>query len=262
MKKFFVACWLCSQSLFGLAYHAPWLTNFLEVRSDFSVEQLSLSNAHHQKLMPSHLYRHRTQGIFSLSASPYPDWEYDLALLSASPDTGKISLRAERQVLSDLQGDLCAFSLVGKGEVMHQKRARQPLFTETAGAGGEIGFGIGRHLWIAPWGYTQLFSYVKAGIGDYSSRWVAAEVGVQQGFLSRHFVRCHISYIKGLGTRNDDFRGIGSLHAALLSFQGAYVYRWNGGIETSIAYLVGCLQGKVGMRTQRFLLSLSIPLSL
>jgi hypothetical protein len=242
------------------AYEAvPWTKNFLEVRPVVSVEHHSITSRH--KWLPHHSPKQLYQGTAFISAAPYPDWETDIGVTGNSLKDGKLASRVEYQVLSDLKRSPLALTVVGNVCVSAPSRARKPVFFEMASSAGELGIGLGRHFFLRKNAYTQLFSYVLTGIGTHQARWVTGEVGVQQVFYSKHFLRLALCCTHTYGHHSGSFQGFGTVRSIIKSVSVSYAYRFANGIEGRLSYSrksfeKGCLRGAHAWQA-----SLSLPLS-
>ena len=238
----------------SLPYEAtPWTKSFLETRVAAAVERYATS---------SHRYGPHTQydGVLHLSSAPIVDWEFDAGIFGRSLLTRKFSVRAERQLLSDLTGNPIALTAVVNGSLCGHERSCRPVFFEMAKNGLEGGFGMGRHLAIQKNAYTQLFSYVLGGMGSSKARWFRAEVGLQQVFSRKHYVRLSCEWLRAIGTA-DRFHGIGTIRTSCPGAGVSYAYRFDSGIEARCSYLYHHLHHRRLREVSQVVCSFSLPLS-
>ena len=261
MNSFRIAIPLCC----GLAYlgaaqpyeATPWTKSFLETRVAASMERYSITT-HRARF--SHSPHTQYDGSLFLSSAPIVDWEFDIGVIGRSWPTRKFFVRAERQLLSDLSDSPVALTAVVDGSFCGYERSCRPVFFEMAKNGVEAGFGIGRHLIIQKTAYTQLFSYILGGAGSSRARWARAEVGIQQAFFRRHYIRLSYEWLKAFG-HAERFHGIGTIRTISQGASASYAYRFGNGIEARCSYLYrhlrhGGLRAASGVRV-----SLSLPLS-
>jgi hypothetical protein len=238
----------------SLPYEAtPWTKSFLETRVAASMERYSAS---------SHAHKPHTQydGALVLSSAPLVDWEFDAGIFGRSLPTRKLFIRAERQLLSDLAGNPIALTAVLDGSLCGHERSCRPVFFEMAKNGLEGGLGLGRHLAIRKNAYTQLFSYVLGGVGSSKGRWVRAEVGLQQVFFRKHYIRLSYEWLKSFGN-TDHFHGIGSIRTTCNSASMSYAFKFDSGIEACCSYVYHHLHHRGLRAASELRLSLSLPLS-
>ena len=230
----------------------------MDVRADGQLERLSVTTRHsHERCSPRCQY----DGCFVVSAAPIVDWEFDVGVQGRSLSTGKLVVRAERQLLSDLTGSRCALTAFAAGSISGRQRARHPVFFEMAQSGAEMGVGVGRHLIIRPRGYVQLFSYVSAGAGTHHAAWAQAEVGLQAVYQRRHTIRVSYMWTDALG-HGRIYRGVGTLHTHIDGYSANYTYRWLGGIEARLTYLFRHPHHGLIRTSTAAMASLSIPMAL
>lgn len=257
MQSLCIAVPLCcalSYVCASLPYEAtPWTKSFLETRLVASIERYS-AQSHNQK--PHTQY----DGALVLSSAPIVDWEFDAGIFGRSLPTRKLFARVERQLLSDLAGSPIALTAVLDGSLCGHQRSCRPVFFEMAKNGLEGGLGIGRHLVIQKNAYTQLFSYVLGGVGSSRARWVRSEVGLQQVFFRRHYIRLSYEWLKTFGNANH-FHGIGSIRTICNSASVSYAYRFDSGLEARCSYLYHHLHRRGLRAASEIVLSLSVPLS-
>lgn len=261
MRRFCVAISLCCGLTCleaSLPYEAtPWTKSFLETRVAASAERYSIST-HRSKF--SHSPHTQYDGSLFLSSAPIVDWEFDVGVNGHSWPTRKIFVRAERQLLSDLSDSPVALTAVVNGFACGHERSCRPVFFEMATNGLEAGFGIGRHLVIQKTAYTQLFSYILGGTGSSRARWTRVELGIQQVFARRHYIRLSYEWLKTFG-HNGRFHGIGTIRTVSHGASASYTYRFDNGLEVRCSYLYRHLH-RGGLRAASALrLSLSLPLS-
>jgi hypothetical protein len=236
----------------------PWTKSFLEARTVLQMEHLSLTTRRRHSHHTGHTHY---DGCLYASASPLEDWECDIGLQGASLSTGKIFVRVERQLLSDLANDGVAVTGVVNGFLSRHQRTRNPVFFEMAQNGGEVGCGLGRHLYIGKKDYIQIFSYLMAGAGSASARWLRAEVGLQGVWALRHTIRCSYLWTGAFG-HSGQYRGIGSMNTHVDSWSLSYAYRWDDGIEGRLSYIFRYVRSSFIRTSSAAQLSLSIPISL
>jgi len=238
MIKYFVFLAFFSTILIAASQDeaVPWTKSLLESRIEFSVERLNSKK---------HL------GRAVLSSAPFENWEFDLGLSGWSGKDIKADLRAEKQILSDLVGDSLALSGVAHLSKTTQHRALQPIYGEMSPTCGEIGVGLGRHLALGRHSYTQLFTYLTAGIGSHASPYGKAEIGLWRSFSHHQALRSSLSHVRTMG-RTRYTRTISAVSVM-------YVYHFSDGIEGKILAAYRLING-----SKRDLLigfGVSLPLS-
>lgn len=237
----------------------PWTKSFLETRVAASVERYSLRLRDDRW---DHRSKNQIDGTLTATSSPLQDWEVDLGIQGKSLPTGKLFVRAERQILSDLEHEALALTLVADASVSGHQRCRQPVFFEMAKNVAECGIGIGRHLIVEKEAYTQLFAYLLGGVGSSRARYVNGELGIQQVFLNRHYFRISYGYMKTFGRKDKPFRGIATLKTDVNTISCSYAYRWYNGIEARVS-LVNRMLTKCSLRSSTMVqVCFSVPISL
>ena len=224
----------------------------------FLIERLSVTPRH--KGLPAHSPSHCLQATLLASGSPYPEWESDIFLSGNSIETAKIGARVERQLLSDLTGSPVALTCLALVSTTRRERAMKPVFFEMAPSAAECGVGLGRHIVLKQHAYTQLFAYLVGGIGTHQARWVSGEVGIQQVFFSRHFLRGALGIIETYGHARG-FRGIGTIRTTVRTLSASYAYRLSNGVEVRLSSIWRMVTRGPVVRAQSCQLSLSFPLS-
>ena len=158
-----------------------------------------------------------------LSTSPHPDWQVDAAAAAGSISAGKIAVRAERLVFSDLKDAPFALSLYFQAEKSQKKRAKNPSFFEMTQEAGEVGIGFGKHIYVAEQDYTQLYSYLSGGVGR-RARWGQVEAGLYHSFQAHQAVRCSFSHLISF-PHHHIFSGFGTIHTSINAVSLQYIYR-------------------------------------
>jgi hypothetical protein len=237
----------------------PWTKSYLETRTVASVERYSASYRGNRF---SHTPKNRVQGTLFATSAPLQDWEFDLGIQGRSFPTGKIFIRAEHQIASDLEQDPLAVTIVVDGSTSGSQRARHPVYFEMAQHVGQIGLGFGRHLVNQKNAYTQVFGYLFGGLGSSRARFASAEIGVQQVFYKQHFLRLSFSHMKTFGQNHAKFRGIATIRTCVNTIACSYAYRFYSGIEIRLTYLRRMLT-RSGIRSSTtYQLSVSLPIAL
>jgi hypothetical protein len=236
----------------------PWTKSFLETRVAASIDRYGMATHGHTYAPSPHT---QYDGSVLLTSAPMVDWEFDVGVFGRSWQTRKFFGRAERQLLSDLTGSPVALTAVVQGSTSGHERSCRPVFFEMAKNSVEAGFGIGRHLIIRKTAYTQLFSYILGGTGSARARWARAEVGLQQVFSRRHYIRISYEWLTSFG-HAERFQGIGTIRTFVNGVGLSYAYRFDDGLEARCSYVYrhmhrGGLQAASGLR-----ISLSLPFSL
>ena len=235
----------------------PWTKSFLETKAGAAVERYSLATHGRRYARTPHT---QYDGVLFASSAPVADWEFDTALFGRSWPTGKFFVRAERQILSDLERDPVALTAVVDGFLCGHERSYRPVFFEMAKDGCEVGLGIGRHAFIQKSMYTQVFSYVFGGMGTSRARWARAEVGVQQVFSRRHTIRLSYEWLKTFG-HSESFHGMGTLRALCHDVAFSYGYRFDNGFQVRCSYAKRLIH-RWGLRSSsQVRVSLAIPVS-
>ena len=243
----------------SLPYEAtPWTGSYLETKVAASVERYSLSTHKGRYGRSPHT---QYDGAIFVSSAPVIDWEIDAALFGRSLPTRKVFIRAERQLLSDIERSPVALTAVVNGSLSAHERSRRPVFFEMAKNTAEAGFGVGRHLFIRKSTYTQLFSYVLGGVGSSRARWFRAEVGLRQVVFHRHIVRFSYEWLKTYGHERR-FRGMGTIRALCHSVNVSYSYCFNNGLEAQCSYVRHLIHSKGLLGASQVRFSVSLPISL
>ena len=236
----------------------PWTKSFLETKIGTSAERYSLSTNGHRYARSFHT---QYDGSFFVSSAPIVDWEFDAAVFGRSLPTRKLFIRAETQLLSDLERSPVAVTAVVDISHSGHERSRQPIFFEMAKSGAEAGLGVGKHLLIKKAAYTQLFSYLIGGAGMSGARWTRVEMGLQQVFFSRHTIRLSYEWLKTFGHR-EQFFGMGTIRTLCHNINALYSYKFSNGLEARCSF-ARCLIHRRGLESSSQLqLSLSFPFSL
>ena len=235
----------------------PWTKSYLETRIVAQMERLSLATRGKSMAQASH---HQIEGAIYGSSAPIEDWEFDAAVYGRSLPTSKFFVRAEKQLLSDLGSDPVALTVVADGSISGAQRSRSPVFFEMAKNSAEVGLGIGRHLLIRKGAYVQLFSYLMAGVGSSNARWASAEVGLQEVFSVRHYLRFSYSMMRAFG-HSKRFAGIGTLNTTVDGVACSYAYRCDNGIEGRLSCLFRTVKRGPIRASAVWLLSVSLPIS-
>lgn len=243
---------LCCASLYSGDQAIPWTPAYLTVRSGFAFDQMS-ANVHTSP---------RYQGRFSISAAPVVDWWVGAAAMASSCTTPKISLRAEKQLLCDLTGDF--FSATGfiAGSVTTLERAKKPVYFEMASKTIEGGLGIGRHIANTQKSYTQLFSYLTAGVGSHFSRYASVEIGLNHVYAKKHTFLATLECLKTFPTFHHRFEGIATQQSSALSLGGWYQYRFDSGVEVSLGGIKRFVHSKRLSSATVLQLQITLPIAL
>ena len=255
-----VAVLCCATAFVGASLPdeaTPWTKSFLETKAGAAVERYRLA-AHGRRYRRSP--RTQYDGTLFFSLAPVIDWEFDAALFGRSWPTGKLLVRAERQLLSDLERDPVALTAVLDGFVCGHERSFQPVFFEMARDGCEAGLGVGKHVFIRKSMYTQLFSYFLGGMGTSQARWTRAEVGIQQVLFRRHTIRFSYEWLKTFG-RGGSFRGMGTIRALCHDVSISYAYRFENGLEAKASYAKRLIHQRGLQSSSLVRVSVSMPLS-
>lgn len=237
----------------------PWTKSFLETRVSGSFDHYTISV---QGDRFQHVARHKSEGGVYATGSFYPDWEFDIGIQGKSFSTRKFFARAEKQLYSDLEGDLIAATALLQASTCGFERCHSPVFFEMARNCAEGGIGLGRHLVIQKKAYTQVFGYLIGGFGSARARYGRAEVGFQQVFSLQHFIRIAFCHLKTFGDDRHSFRGIGTLRTNVNTCEVSYAYRWDSGIETRLTYIRRMFSKSSLRRASAYLVSVSTPMSL
>jgi hypothetical protein len=206
--------------------------------------------------------RHALQGTFFASSAPSQDWEVDLGVQGRTLSTSKVFVRAERQLFSDLAHDPVAVTVFVDGSMSGHDRCSSPVYFEMAKNVVESGVGLGRHLIIRKNAYTQVFAYFLGGVGSRRACYASGEVGMQQVFFQRHYLRASFLHMKTFGSRHGSFHGIGTLKTDVNTIALSYAYRWYSGIEVRLTYIRRMLT-RSGIRSSTTCQAgISVPISL
>ena len=235
----------------------PWTKSFLETKAGVAVERYGLATHGKRYARSSHT---QYDGVLCISSAPVMDWEFDAALFGRSWPTGKFFVRAERQLLSDLEKDPVALTAVVNGFVCGHERSCRPVFFEMARDGCEAGLGVGRHALIRKSMYTQVFSYVFGGMGTSRARWARAEVGVQQVFSQRHTFRLSYEWLKTFG-HNGSFQGMGTIRSLCHDITVSYGYRFENGLEAQCSYAKRLIHRRGLQSSSLIRFSVAVPVS-
>jgi hypothetical protein len=230
MKNSIYVCFVCFFSSFLFAdlqdRSTPWTPSYLTARSDCAVDHFSAHTKHSR-----HEF-HKYQGRYGITAAPFVDWGMNAELMASSVRTPKLSCRVEKQMLCDLTGDALSVTSVCSGSVTTLERAKNPAFFEMAAKTLEAGVGLGWHISIEKSYYTQLFSYLKAGLGSRGARFATAEVGIKYVYGRRHHILSSIEYLHTCPRSHQDLAaGIATRKARAVSFGVWYMYHFDNGME-------------------------------
>ena len=117
---------------------------------------------------------------------------------------------------------------------------------------GEIGVGLGRHLAFGRHSYTQLFSYITAGIGSHAAPYGKAEIGLWRSFSHHHALRSSLYHVHTMG-KTRYTRTVSALSVM-------YVYHFSDGVEGKVLAAYRLINGSKKDLLIRF--GISLPLSL
>ena len=180
MKRILEAFWyiflLSSLHLYAdISYtYRPWTRSFLESKLLLSAERTSTSSRDGSL----------TQGELFLSTAPFPDWQLDLGVAGNALSTGKVALRVEKSIFSDLLGKPYALSSFIGCSAARERRVNNPLFFEMDQHAVESGLSFGKHLFIQKDSYIQAFSNILSGVGS-RGFWAQGDAGLYYSFLAK-----------------------------------------------------------------------------
>lgn len=236
----------------------PWTKSFLETRVAASVQRYAINREAQRRESLSHC---QVDGMLMASTSPWQDWEVDLGIQGRSLPTGKLSVRVERQLCSDLEHAPCAVMAVLDGSISGRSRSRSPVYFEIAKNVVDIGIGLGRHLVNEKDIYTQAFLFVFGGIGSSNARFASGEVGLHHVINRRHAIRVSYQYLQSMGRSHEPFRGIGTLQTSFSTMAVSYAYRFASGIESRISVAYRMSPWHLLRRSTMLQASVSIPIA-
>ncbi len=259
MKRFVQICSFCclTSTLFADLQNqsSPWTPSYLTATSNFAIDRFSARTKHTTKTTP------RYQGRYSMTMAPFIDWGMDVSLMASSIKTPKLSLRAERQILCDLTGDAVSLTGVCNGSIAALDRAKKPIFFEMSAKTLEVGIGVGRHIVNEKSYYTQLFSYLKSGVGSKGARFSSAEIGINHVYDARHHIMASMEYLRTYPRDHRQFAGIATQKTSVVSFGIWYKYRFDSGVEASGGYIKRNVHSKFLSAAATIQVQLSLPLA-
>jgi hypothetical protein len=100
-----------------------------------------------------------------------------------------------------------------------------------------------------------------AGAGASRARWVSGEIGVQEVFSRRHFLRCSVGEIKTYG-HSHHYRGVGTMSAHINTVSLGYAYRRDDGIEGALSYTYRHFEDRFIRAQSMLLVRVSVPIGL
>ncbi len=237
----------------------PWTKSFLETRAAASLQRYSI---HRRGERWDHSPSHRAEGMVYVSSSFLPDWEFDVGIQGRSLPTRKLSVRAARQICSDLEYAPLAVMVIADASVAGRARSQAPVYFEMAKNVIDLGIGIGRHLMNRKESYTQAFAFLFGGVGSSKARFMSGEFGIQHVMKQRHFVRMAYQHLRTFGSGRSSFRGMATVPMRVHTMTASYAYRWDSGIEARVSYIHRMLAKSGLQRATSIQGSVSIPIAL
>jgi len=235
----------------------PWTKSFLEMRLDAEIERSHIS----LRKDSDEYSRNKNIGTIIASGAPLPNWEVSALLSGSNTKTRKIAGRIEHQILSDLKISPVSLTTLLELCVATNKRASEPAFFEMAKKYAQVGLGLGRHLGIAHFSYTQLFSYLMGGMSTSFSRWASLEIGLAHTYAEKHSFRASVTHLRSYSTKSGPFRGFGGEGGNINSASLGYFYTTSGGLKWKLSYIYRHFQKGVARSNQTARLSLSFPIT-